>query len=92
LFSRQRELLVIKGRHRKTYIVTSNITGEKEMKIPTNKVRMALEQSPNLKVVRAKAVSRTNKIHRPGECHVNMRNQKLDYSKIHAKGNMRIKT
>jgi hypothetical protein len=55
------------GRHRKTYIVASKATGEKEKKVPVNKVRVALAPPLNLKAVRTKVVSLSNTIHRPGE-------------------------
>jgi hypothetical protein len=73
------------GRPRKHCIVASKATGEKEKKVPMNKVRVGLAPPPNLKAVKAKVVTRSNQIHRPGESHMKICNKKLDYSKIQPK-------
>jgi hypothetical protein len=44
-------------------------------------VRVALLLHPNLKAARAKVMSPSNMVCRPGEGHVKIRNHKLDYSK-----------
>jgi hypothetical protein len=70
---------------RKSYIVASKATGEKEKKVQMNKVRVSLVSPPNLKAVKAKVVSWNNQINRPGDSRVKIRNEKMDYSKIQAK-------
>jgi hypothetical protein len=44
-----------------------------------NKVWVALAPPPDLKTVKAKVVSWSSTIHRPGENHVKIHNQKQDY-------------
>jgi hypothetical protein len=67
-------------------IVASKTTSGKEKKVPVNKVRASLALPPTLKTVRAKVMSRSNRIRRPGESHVKIHNQKVDYSKITSQG------
>jgi hypothetical protein len=76
------------GIPRENCIVASKFTGEKEKKVPMNKVWVVLAPPQNLKAVRAKVVSQSNTIHRPGESHVKIHSQKLDYNKIQAEVNI----
>lgn len=66
-------------------VETSNTTGEKEKKVPMNKVRVGLAPPPNLKTVKAKVVTWNNRYYRSGESQMKIHSQKRDHSKIQVK-------
>ena len=53
--------------------------GEKEKKVPMNKVKVGMSNSPNLKQVRSKIGSMNNATHKPGGGAVKIENRKLDW-------------
>jgi hypothetical protein len=72
------------GRQRKSCVVASKTTGEKEKKVLMKKMGVGLALSPNLKAKKAKAVSQSSPCNRPGGRDVKIYNKKVDYSKMKA--------
>jgi hypothetical protein len=55
------------GRRRENCIVASKATGDKDKKVPMNKMGLGKASSPNLMARRSKILSQSNPCHRPGE-------------------------
>lgn len=72
------------GTCRKDNILACKTAGEKE---PISELKVSLAPSPDLKAVRPSVGPGSNTRHKPGEVHVNLHNQKLDFSKTRARVN-----
>jgi hypothetical protein len=73
------------GTCKKNDILACKTAGEKEEKEPISEVRVTLSPPPDLKAVRPSVGSGSNTRHKPGQGHVKLCNQKLDFSKTRAR-------